>query len=248
MGSENNKTGILKNAAIVFGKMLIVVIICNFVCLSLQMVATTVFTEVRGYSVYGYKGENSNDAVFLYEYYTADGEDENADEYLQQGYTLQKRSIRTDMFPVGRVVFLVVAQAACFITLVGFIHTPIFKCGTSDSNAVAFGRRKYDRLKGIKIGLLAAVPSFVIYIIFVVLSLCGKTASADAYTVFNAHLFSLLKTIYWGKNDFCDFGAVQYIITALTTLIMPAAVAVSYQLGFKNISLAQKIIYKGERD
>lgn len=244
MKDKENSGGILKLGAVTLLKTVIAVIICNFVCLSLQMVATSLFTEVRGYSVYGYKGDNADNAVFLYEHYNSDGEDGKIAEYEADGYTLQKRSIRTKMFTSGKIAFLTVAQISCFVTLFGFVYPPLWRCGTADSNAVAFGRRQRDRFKGLKIGLLASIPTFAIFAVFVSLAALGKTASTDAYIVFNAHLFSLLRIVFSGRNDFSLLNALQYALVGIMAFFLPILTQISYELGFRNISVSQKIMYK----
>ena len=110
--------------------------------------------------------------------------------------------------------------------------------------SVAFGRSRRDRFKGLKIGFLASIPTFIIFVVFAILAAVGKTSSTDAYIIFNAHLFSLLRIVFSDKNDFCLLNVLQYVLIGIMAFFLPAVAQISYELGFRNISVSQKIMYK----
>ncbi len=232
---------ILRNSLTIFGRLVVVIIICNFICLSFQTVATSLFTEVRGYQIYGYKGDDAADAEFLYEHYNADGDDTKYLEYEADGYTLQKRSIRTQMFPVGRAVSLILSQAVCFITLFGFIYHFSWKSGDRDGSAIRFGRMKADNLKGFKFGLLASLPLILIYIAFLIF---GNNVPVGVYTLFNAHLYSVLELVYGSASLFGELSVIRLIVIGLLLLFVPIVVGFGYIIGVKGILISKKIIYQ----
>ncbi len=233
----------------VFGKMIVVVLICNFICLSAQMVSTSLFCETIGYSIYGYEGDNEEDLHFLYEYYYEDGEDTKLAEYNNSDYTLQRRSIRSEMSTIGRTVFLLVSQVLCFIILVSFLYQPLWKLGFKDSNSVRFGRSKEDKFKGLKIGLVASLPAIAFYIVFI---LCGAFWAPDMptvlYTWLNCHLFSFTTLIFSSYPTAGTLGILQYALLFLLLFVLPLFSQGCYMLGYKNIDIGEKAVYKENKE
>ncbi len=240
---SGKSNGVLRNGLSLLGRFILIVVLCNFICLSFRTVAVAVFTDVTGYRIYGYTGDDTNDAVYLYEYHNSEGEDELYSEYVDKGYTLQKRLIRTDMYPVGCAVYLILSQASCFITLYAFTYPMLWKSGDRDGGAVRFGRIKYDRFKGVKISLFVFAPLLAVFAVFVGL---GERASTAAYTIINSHMYSFLDIIYGGADSFGELGVARTVLLGLLTLAVPLLFQIAYTFGFKGISITQKIMYKND--
>lgn len=238
-------TEIFKTGIKVFGKLIIVVLICNFICLSTQMLSTSLFCDTVGYSVYGYEGEDEDDLHHLYDHYYNDGEDTRLTEYNESEYTLQRRSIRTEMSTPGKAVFLIVTQIICVIITISFLYKPLWSLGVRDSNSVKFKHIKEDKLKGFKIGLVASVPSLLFYIFFI---FCGNSIAPNMptviYTWLNCHVFSLLTLIFDSFPTAGTLGVFQYLLLFILQFATPIFAAVCYLLGYKNIDIAEKVVYE----
>ena len=153
---------ISKSGFKLMGSMLLLAIICFFLCISVSVLCTALWTENIGYSAYGYI-ENEDDTEFLYEYYTADGEDTKKAEYEAEGYTVVTKTLRSTLSGVGNAVFLSASQIICIILLISTVASPVYKFGFKDSNMVRLGHMREDFLRGFKIGLVANIPFFVMY-------------------------------------------------------------------------------------
>lgn len=236
---------ILKVGFKIFGKLIIIILICNFICLSTQMLSTSLFCDTIGYSVYGYEGDNEEDLHFLYEYYYEDGEDTKLNEYNDSEYTLQRRSIRTKMSTIGKTAFLLVSQVICVIITVAFLYKPLWNLGVKDSNSVKFKHTKEDKLKGLKIGLVATVPSILFYIFFI---FCGISIAPDMptviYTWLNCHVFSFLTLVFDSFPTAGSLGILQYLLLFILQFIIPLFAMGCYLLGYKNIDIAEKVVYE----
>ncbi len=242
---SGKSNGVLANSFSLLGRFIVILLICNFICLSYRAVAVSAFTDVLGYDAYGYQSDDPNDAKLLYRHYNDDGQDEKAADYEKKGYTIQKRTIRGEIVPTGRVVYLVIAQISCLVTLYAFIYPPLWKCGDRDGAAVRFGRQKHDRFKGFKISLITFGLMLAVYLIF---ELLGSKSSTAAYTLFNSHLYSFLILLYGGADSFAQLSLWRHILIAALTLTVPVLAQVAYTLGFNEISVSRNIIYKRNGD
>lgn len=242
-------SSIFKTACKVWGKLIVIILLCNFICLTTQVLSTSLFCETVGYSVYGYEGDNEDDLRFLYEHYYKDGEDKQIENYNNSDYTLQRRSIREEMTGLGKTVFLLISQIICAIITIAFLYKPLWSLGVKDSNAVRFKHTKEDKLKGLKIGVIASIPTFLIYILFV---LCSIKFAPDMptviYTWLNCHLFSFLDLIFTSYPTAGTLGILQYLLLFILLAVIPAFCMGCYLLGYKNIDIGEKVVYKNDKE
>lgn len=223
--------------------MLLLGIICFFLCISVNVLCTALWTKDIGYSAYGYT-ENEEDTEFLYEYYTADGEDTKKAEYEAAGYTVVTKVLRSTLSGVGNTAFLTVSQIICLILLISTVASPVYKFGFKDSNMVRCGHIKEDLFKGFKIGLVANIPFFVLFALLVIMGLGAFAQFPIAYyKLLNSHLYSFIQIISGGSISAGELGAWQYILLLAIQLIAPAVSAAAYVMGYRGINLAEKMIY-----
>ena len=79
--------GILKESGKLFGKTIIINVLCLIVAVSVVSICVAMLADVKGYVAYGQKGEDSA-VEELYTYYIEDGEDLKLEEYEKEGYTV----------------------------------------------------------------------------------------------------------------------------------------------------------------
>ena len=170
---------IFKPALTMCGRMVIVTVMNIFVCISLMVLATAAFTEVDGYNAFVYEKDNDT-PIAEYTHKNADGEDTKKAEYEAQGYVVSTQETRTDLSKAGMNTYLTVSQLIAVLLMTGFIYPNVWDLGAKDSNLVKFKHKKENKLRGLKIGLLAVAPAVLIMLLIFVF---GRK-------IFNVALFS----------------------------------------------------------
>lgn len=236
---------IFKMGLSLFGKIIIINFMCFFLVISLSVLSNAVFTEDIGYNAFGTK-EGSEESVQLYSYYYKDGEDTQKQKYEDEGYTVTTSTIRSTISKTGNTVFLTVTQLFNIILLAGMIYPALWQRGTKDSNLVHFKHQPEDKLKGLKCGIIAAIPSVLLLLVLTAVK------SSAAVSAFPAALLNMLLASTYSVNTLISGSAatlgelsiLKMLLYLLLQLLVPAIAYVSYLLGYKNISLGEKFVYK----
>lgn len=239
--------GFLKNSGKLFLRIFIINILCLFLVISVNVIITGIFSENIGYTVYGAK-DGEEKAEVLYEYRFEDGDDLKYEEYEKEGYVLTKVNERSKVSKQGKRIFLITAQVITLVLFINFVFPNLWERGNKDANLAAFGHIKDDKLRGFKTGLAAIVPYAVFYLILF-LNISGFSAKFPLFIV--KFLFSSFYSVYeLIIGDLMLFGqlkSIQILLLFVTLLIVPIITGLAYYLGYKNISISQKLIYKKER-
>ncbi len=231
-----------------FGKIVLANILSIITVISISFLVNGLTTENIGYYAVGAK-EGSSEAEVLYEYYYADGEDTKLAEYEEKGYIVDKRGIRSEVTPVGEAVFLIIS-AVFTLSLAGTItYSYLWKEGNKDLNLIRFGRAKLDKFKGVKIGLVSVSP----YILALIAVFIGKNGFAKNMPVIlfkylNASLFSLIDVVCGDVLYFGGLSVWRYILLLLVLLIVPVFFGIAYYIGYKDVLISDKLIYKKNKN
>lgn len=235
---------IWKTGAKLFLKVIVANIMCFFIVISFSVLSTAAFTRNIGYKAYG-TSSGSSEAQELYTYYYDDGEDTKKAEYQDKGYTVTESSIRSEISGTGKAVFLTVSQIFCLVILLSFIYPEIWNIGTKDSNLVKFKHKASDKLKGLKIGAIAVIPSYLLLLLIAVFKVGVMPGfPITLYKFLNSSCYSLIEVIAGGAVNVGGMAAWRLVLLFILPLIIPAAAGVAYILGFKNISVGEKLVYK----
>lgn len=228
----------------VFGHIFIVCLVCFFIVISFNSLKVGLFSKDIGYDAYGRISEEA-EPEFLYTYYYDDGEDEKAKEYEDEGYQLLKYSIRSEVEPSADIFLSIISQIACLIILISFIYNDLWKAGNKDFEATRIHGVPYSKFKGLYIGLISILPSFL----FLTFSLITKNSimaelPIAIYTYANCYAFEIIFSatngiMYWADVQFWQ-AAVYYSVL----IIIPIICLISYIIGYKDISISEKLIYK----
>lgn len=238
---------IFKNGMKLSGSIIIAAVISFFLCISLNVICTALFTEFTGYRGYVYENETSEEVIAEYEYNYSDGTDTKKAEYEAEGYTVTTVKMRSSLTGSGKVVFLVLTQLLSLIMIVAFASTTAYKQGFKDSNLVNIGHIKRDNLKGLKIGLVGNAPFYALFVLIVVMSLgLAPDFLTVWYAFLNSHFYSFIMLVTNGAQTVSQLVAWQYVLLLLLQFIVPAVSTVAYILGVKEINLSEKIVYKKE--
>lgn len=147
----------------------------------------------------------------------------------------------------GANVVALLFQLMLFFTL---IYANIWKIGNQDLNAVKFKRKEEDKLRGLKIGLIAAIPSALSYVLLLVEKAVGFWSGYTA--LYRLGHLSLYPLITWAfgtnvSNTVAGVGWGGIALAAVPVVIMPLVAAVSYRIGYADILLGEKIVYKKKK-
>ncbi len=235
---------LIKNSVSLFGRTIIIDIMCFFLVISLSVLITAAFSENIGYKAIGTSSE-AEQGVELYEHYYKDGEDLKRAEYEENGYTIQESKIRSSVTKTGNTVFLVVSGLFCTILLVCFIYPKFWEMGTKDSNLVHFKHKQEDKFKGLKAGLIAIIPSLIL---LVVMAFVLPNTQTALYKFLNCSVYTFAELIIGSAKTFKDINILQFLGLAVLKAFVPLTAYAAYLLGYKNISLGEKFIYKKTKE
>lgn len=230
----------IKGSASLFFKIVVVMIMSFFLTISTSILCTAAFTEVAGYEVYGVK-EGDEQSTLLYTHHNSDGEDLNQAKYEKEGYTItNKVAFRTNLKGTGKLVYYIGTQIIILIILFAFIYSQLWKAGNKDFQAVKIGKKTEDVLRGLKVGLMASAPHFILFLCLVFIPKF-KTA---IYIIANYHYFMINNSIIGDLKFANQIGVSQYLLLFLPFLFVPIAATVAYIIGYKDISISEKLVYK----
>ncbi len=157
-----------------------------------------------------------------------------------------KQSVRSDP-PAWAVTLADVISGVCMLLLfVGFAYSSTWRQGDKDRNRVGFGRMEEDRLRGLKIGLLASAPAFAAYLWLVVCKLVPVWPGyAQTYRYLNVVFLPIYNAIVPASvRTMAEMGWGQIALLVLPLFVLPLCAHLGYQLGYRQVMLSEKWIYK----
>lgn len=237
---------VIKTAVSLFLKLILVNFMCAIVVLSVSILANGLFAEEVGYTALGVKeGEEQSETLYTYRY--DEGEDTKRADYEAQGYEIVEYSLK-ELSRKGNIISTAVAQFLTFCLLCSFVYPINWELGTKDSNLVKFKHKEADTLKGLKIGLFAIIPA-VLLLVFLFATKNNLTAgvSTAIYKLMNSSLYGFIDIADGHAVAFGELSAWNFLALAAVQLVIPIVSFISYFLGFKNISIGEKFVYRKEK-
>lgn len=139
----------------------------------------------------------------------------------------------------------------CFVLLiyVVLISGPAWRIGNEDKNKVKFNRQQKDIYRGFKLGLLASVPMFLLAILLLLAKAELFPNFYVLYKVLNAYAFAFIgiidHTFENVQTAYLTVVSWGQVIAACAFTIIPTIVwGVNYLLGYHDIIVMDKLIYK----
>lgn len=137
-----------------------------------------------------------------------------------------------------------VAAAVLLILWIYFDYTDIYKAAMRDYNLVKYGYIEYDKLRGLKTGLLAQIPGLVCVILMCLLSL-GSGIWSDLFGVLWMVLYSPFMVVIGAVKMSLDTSIWGYAPFYLIPMVFQPAIGyLAYKNGYNNIGIFYKFIYK----
>lgn len=134
--------------------------------------------------------------------------------------------------------------AILMVLWIYFDYTDIYKAAMRDYNLVKYGYIEYDKLRGLKTGLLAQIPGLVCVVLMCLLSL-GSGIWSDLFgvlwMVFYSPFMVVIGAVKMGLDTSIWGYAPFYLIPMV---IQPVVGYLAYYNGYNNIGIFYKFIYK----
>ena len=220
------------------GKVYLHTALATVMCFIIYLSITTVFISA-GTANIGYKTYEINEKgekVITSEHYFTDGETVS---YPEKDYI----AIRSELSTPLRVVKDVISQAMMFALFVFFLYKPVSEIGGKDRTNVDYSGAKQDLWHGVKIGLLATVPSLALYLVLIYAYVNNINLLQIEY--YGNYIFMpILQNITGGVKTLSEMPVWSFAALFFTRLVLPAVCGVLYILGFKKIILHDKFMYK----
>ncbi len=242
-----------------YGRTVLCTVLSLLLFFFISVIFTSLFTEVIGEYVYQldengqYVRDENGNPIYEIVYYDKDEPNEDGDTTTTTTTTVtdpstttttvnpkQYEKFRSPLTPLASFFMNLITQIAMFALLLSSLYTSLWELGDKDSNLVAFGHKPKDVWRGLKIGGILIIPSAIVYITCVVLSLM-KPEMSEVYRALygwcNAPFLPLLNWIYTAPEG------LRLALMALPLIVVPAVCTVCYCFGFRQLSVGEKIVY-----
>ncbi|MBE6729499.1 MAG: hypothetical protein E7568_04635 [Ruminococcaceae bacterium] len=235
-----------KRGAKLFFKFAIGILMCLFVYFSFIFAFNAAFSDVTGYNIYHHNSETSREEIVCIH----NAEDTNPDgckcsEY--DGEKLNKINI-TALSKEKENIAIALAQFFSIVLITAVIYGSVWEMGNKDFSAVRLGKISSSKSKGVAIGAIAATPSIVIYLLLVLSwAKILNPHFLNTFRLLNSHFHGYLTFIYSSAKIATDLTIAQILLCAVPAIYLVLVSAVAYLLGFKDIKLFEKAIYKKKK-
>ncbi len=226
-----------------FSKFAIGIVMCLFVFLSFNFAITAAFSDTVGYNVYRFNSETGKEELICQH----NEKDENppgcnCGEIPED----QLSKIRiTELSETKQTVSMLLSQIFSFVMMTGILYGTLWEIGNKDISAVKFSRAKENKLRGLVIGSIATAPSLAVYVLLLLSSFkILSPAFLSTYRLLNSHFHSVLTWIYGGAQNASELSVVQLLLCFLLVLYLPVVSMLAYYLGYKDIKLLEKAVFK----
>lgn len=233
----------IKYAVKLWGRIVFATLMCAVLYFSMHMLVSALFAQEIGYTIYETNESGETVAVDTH-YYTAD-EDPSDSVALLEGQT--KQPIKT-LSGAGAVVFNVFVQILMLAVLAVFPYDRMWQLGARDENMVQCGKKKADNMRGFKIGLMASIPSGVLFVLLL-LSRFGVIPGwyMTIYRACNMPYLPFINAFFTVDTTVSNAPFFAFIAAAVTIFFVPAICAIGYRLGRKGFSVKDHLVYKQKK-
>lgn len=234
---------LLKRSFKLYGLMIVASFMCFILVMSFNVIGTVFFTNEIGYTMYGSEKEGE-ELKELYVHYYEDGDDEKKQEYVDKGYKLSEIVIRSQIDKKTGMIYDIITQVFLIFMAGVFVYNNLWNLGNKDKKAVKHGQKE-DLLKGLKVGGIVMLPSVVLLTVLTVgKATFAKDISIALFAFLNTHLYEAIILISDGGGLFSTLAVWQIVCYYALFLILPAIATVAYILGYKDVIVSEKIVFK----
>ncbi len=153
----------------------------------------------------------------------------------------------------------VLSQILCVSVFTLMIYSIAWGFGDHRRNEVNFGKARRNKIEGIKLGVYSSVFSLLAYLMMLLAKIFGGMRFAmPVFGLVNSSFLPLLNAFVYNEHGTYGLTAVlrntpeDLSFTGLAVMLLPivykvAVCYVAYELGYRGISIKEKIIYKNKK-
>lgn len=155
-----------------------------------------------------------------------------------------KETIRSDPPVAASVAGNVIASICMLLITAAFPYSIVWSKGDRDKNSVNFGHMQEDKLRGLKVGLMAGIPGALAYIVLI-LSKLGVFFPGYilVYRFINTPFLPIINALTEGVSTTQEITWPAILVMLIVVAFVPLVCHFGYVLGYKQISLSEKFIY-----
>ena len=230
----------IKFAAKLFLYISIAIVFCMAFYGAFESIKIALFTDEIGVNIYSNDEEGN---VIQDSYYYS--EDETADDVvLEEGERLGE-ALNTETPRTIDIAFGVFEQLFLLVIFYLSVDLCLREHFRKHKYAHTLAGKDFDKYKGIKIGLLASIPSFIIYLLLII----GKIARIDSLVIIfkslNWHMAPLIRLFNMGiLSSAEDLSWLSVLLNVLCWAVIPISAHVAFILGVGDGKYYNKIVYK----
>lgn len=221
-------------------RLLFASIMCFIVWFSIDAMGFALFGDVTGYEIYEYDENGENPQIVVSHDYT---ENEDRSEILLEDN--QELLYKRTMSRGERVAVGIVSSVFTLLIFGIFPYTALWNMGSHDENYVQLGRMDEDVHFGLKAGAVASIPSAVLYLLLVL----GKFGALPGvilkwHRLLNAPFIPYIDAVEMGAKSASALSIGSLLAVAATLLFVPLVCWLGYYLGYRQISIRERLVYK----
>lgn len=240
---ESSGGSVLTIGCKIFGYSFLAGVVALFLSFSLSMLSTGMLTQTVGYHEYEViDGEQVLvETVWFDEDTTYESEMETAtdDRRVSREMIVEPKNATCAVLVTALDVIEQLLMITVLVTLCGYY---VYVEGDRDRNLVKYHQRENTPLRGLWIGLVAAAPALLLYVLLV-LGKCGILAESvqGIYRTLNASFTPLIGVIMpLEVYPATALTATQLLLLLLLQLVLPVSCAVAYLLGYHRVFKKKK--------
>ncbi len=239
--AEKKKNSLLKTGVNVWLRLFLASIMCFIVWISIDAMGLSFFGEVTGYEIYAYD-ENGENPQLITAHTYAEGDDRSAKVETKDNEVL---TYTRAMSPKTDAVVDVLSSVFTLLIFGLFPYNILWNMGSHDDNYVQLGRMDKDIYFGLKVGAVASVPSAVLYLLLIL----GKFGVVPGviikwHRLLNTPFIPYLDAVEMGAQTAPELSIGSLLAVGVTLLFVPFVCWLGYYLGYRQISIREKLVYK----
>lgn len=147
----------------------------------------------------------------------------------------------TFSFSTGTTIQIVRTVITC-LAWVFFDYSDTYSKAMRDVNIVKYGYLEYDKLRGLKSGLLAQIPGLVV--VFLIWLTRGTVEYSDAFRMAYFVLYSAPIQIVTVLED-----SVSYLALLLPLIVVPITSTIGYYCGYNGMAggMMNRFVYRNRK-
>lgn len=137
-------------------------------------------------------------------------------------------------------------EIICASMLIAFISAPLNNRGHKDRGYYERNHLTPDKLYGLKAGLIAAAPFYLMTVLAIFMTLGFLPDYFIIYRLLNSFFWPLISIVVSTASVY-DFTWYFYLVFFLMISVIPVSCHIAYTLGLKDIIVKDKILYQKDK-